>query len=631
MPFNSNFIRLTGILCSFISISSFTLEAQSLNESREIKEAYLKNTRSTDGNPGPGYWQNRAVYDINISVNPPSRVIKGSETISYANNSPDTLNTLAIKLILNEHKPGAARYGNAGLNYLTEGIVIDRFLVDGIERQWNNSNNTTLASVSLQKGVLPGGHINLQFDWHYEVSRQAGREGMIDSTTFYLGYFYPRIAVYDDYLGWDKVEFNGGQEFYNDFNQYSLKASVPANYVVWATGVLKNPEKVLRPAILKKLKLAATSDSTISIANKEELSQNKVTLQAERNIWHFEASNVSDVAIGLSNHYLWEASSAVVDNKTGRRAEMHAAYSDTASAFRSIVHDGSYALNWYSHNFPGVPYPYPKMTAFEGNADMEFPMLVNDSSIDGPEGRRVTDHEIAHSWFPFYMGINESRYAFMDEGWATTLELLIGRSFSDPKEVDNTFKKGRVSKWATNKLAVSEIPIITPSSELKDAYRHNAYGKPSLAYLALKDLLGDELFKKSLHAYMDRWNGKHPIPWDFFYTFNNVSGRSLNWFWNNWFFSRNYIDISIDTVHKNASGYVVAIDNIGGFAIPFDLYLEFEDGSKQIIHQTPQVWFANEKKASIAIKTYKKLRSLRIDGNLFLDSDLRNNSWTPDT
>ncbi|WP_152439749.1 M1 family metallopeptidase [Arcticibacter svalbardensis] len=628
MPFSSNFVKLTGLLCVFISICSFSLEAQSLNETRDIKDAYTKNTRSRDGQPGVKYWQNTATYAISISADPPSRLIKGTETISYTNNSPDTLNKLVIKLILNQHKPGAARYGGSGMDYQTDGIVIDRFSIDGTDGLWDNTNNTTLVDVLLKKSVLPGAHINLEFDWHYDVSKQAGREGMIDSTTFYLGYFYPRVAVYDDYLGWDKTEFTGGQEFYNDFNQYSLKVSVPANYVVWATGVLKNPEQVLQSAIIKKLKIAATADSTISIANKEELLQHKVTLQAERNIWHFEASNVSDIALGLSDHYLWDASSAVVDNKTGRRAEMQAAYSDTAKAFRSIVHDGSYALNWYSHNFPGLPYPYPKMTAFEGNADMEFPMLVNDSSIDGPEGRRVTDHEIAHSWFPFYMGVNESRYAFMDEGWATTLELLIGRSFSDPKAVDKTYRQGRVSHWATDKLAVSQIPIITPSSELKDGYRHNAYGKPSLAYLALKDLLGDDVFKKSLHVYMDRWNGKHPIPWDFFYTFNNVTGKSLNWFWNNWFFSSNYIDLSISSVQKNANGYAVSIANIGGFAIPFDVYLEFADGSNQVIHQTPQIWFANEKKAGLAIKTNKKLKSLRIDGNLFMDSDLRNNSWT---
>lgn len=306
---------------------------------------------------------------------------------------------------------------------------------------------------------------------------------------------------------------------------------------------------------------------------------------------------------------------------------MHAAYSDTASAYRKMVQDGRYALNWFSHQLPGVPYPYPKMSAFEGNADMEYPMMINDTSIEGPNGRRVTNHEIAHSWFPFYMGTNETRYAFMDEGWASTLELLIGRSYAERDVIDDLYKLKRVKPWIQSARPGGEVPIITPSNELKAAYRFNAYNKPSLAYMALIDLLGEDLFKKCLLEYMGRWNGKHPMPWDFFYTFNDVSGRSLNWFWNNWFFSTYYVDLSLRKVEKSDNGYAVYVRNTGGFAVPFDVVISYEDGTLERIHQSPAVWEQNEKEVVVHLGTDNLIRKITLDGDLFMDANINDNSW----
>jgi hypothetical protein len=604
------------------------LRSQTLNETRDVVEAYRRGTRSLSGKPGKKYWQNSAVYDISVTVLPPSRTISGSETITYRNNSPDTLKSIIIKLILNEHKAGKASFGRVDKDYLTTGIKIEKLLIDGKKTRWTrNMGEGTWQELPLAKPLLPGAKVKMEIDWNYPISRKAGREGMLDPTTFFLAYFYPRVAVYDDYAGWDKSEFNGGPEFYNDFNDYSLKISVPANYVVWATGVLKNPGEVLQEGVIDRLKLAAKSDSTISVASINDLKGQQVTKQNKLNTWHFEASNVPDVAAGLSDHYIWDASSVVVDSTTSRRAEMHAAYSDTASAYRKMVQDGRYALNWFSHQLPGVPYPYPKMSAFEGNADMEYPMMINDTSIEGPNGRRVTNHEIAHSWFPFYMGTNETRYAFMDEGWASTLELLIGRSYAERDVIDDLYKLKRVKPWIQSARPGGEVPIITPSNELKAAYRFNAYNKPSLAYMALIDLLGEDLFKKCLLEYMGRWNGKHPMPWDFFYTFNDVSGRSLNWFWNNWFFSTYYVDLSLRKVEKSDNGYAVYVRNTGGFAVPFDVVISYEDGTLERIHQSPAVWEQNEKEVVVHLGTDNLIRKITLDGDLFMDANINDNSW----
>ena len=613
--------------------SGISLQAQSLYMPRNIQDAYRKGSRSMDGKPGLRYWQNSGRYDIKVNAFPPDRVLRGSEQIVYYNQSPDTLRNIVIRLILNIHRPGANRVGTADSNYLTSGIHIDAYSENGLSKPWKMNNpSSTAQRVSLTKPLLPNDSLQLAFDWHYEISKESNREGMIDSTTYYLAYFYPRVSVYDDYNGWDMLPFTDQQEFYNDFNDYTLTVSVPRNYLVWSTGELQNPKEVLQGAFAEKLNLSMTSDSVFHIVTSQDLAGKNITALQPVNSWVWKAQHVSDMAVGLSDHYVWDASSVVVDESTRRRASIQAAFLDKAIDFHKSVEYAKYALAWYSNNWPGVPYPFPKMTAFQGFADMEYPMMVNDASTGGNLvfARLVQDHEIAHSYFPFYMGINESRYAFMDEGWATALELLIGRSELDASKADNMYKQFRVNDWINDRSSEEDLPIITPANVLNSAaYGNNAYGKPALGYLALRDMLGDELFKKSLHEYMSRWHGKHPIPWDFFHSMSDASGMNLNWFWNNWFFSNNYIDFAIQQVEKTKSGYRVLVQNIGGYVAPFDLVIRYEDSSQDIKHQTPALWRANQQLARIEVLTNKKILSLKIDGGIFMDADESNNSWKP--
>ncbi|TWR28964.1 M1 family metallopeptidase [Mucilaginibacter pallidiroseus] len=619
---------LTATLC-LAGLSH--LQAQSLYMPRDIAQAYAKGTRSADGKPGPKYWQNRARYDINITAALPGRTVKGTEQIVYVNNSPDTLKRLNLKLILNIHRPGAARDGATGPDYLTEGVKIDSFLVAGQSRPINPAAAVrTNQVVSLPKALMPHDSIKLNIAWHFDVSKQSGREGMIDSTTFYLAYFYPRVAVYDDYNGWDRIEFVDSKEFYNDFNDYKLSVTVPKNYIVWATGTLQNPTKVLQKEFAKRLQKSMTSDSTIHIATLDEVTGNKVTAQNDMNTWFWTANNISDMAVGISNHYIWDGGSVVVDKKTGRRSSMQAAYSEKGTDFKQSVQYGRNALGWFSNNWPGVPYPFPKMTAFQGFADMEYPMMVNDSQMGDPGfAQLVQDHEIAHTWFPFYMGINESRYAFMDEGWATTFEYLIGIAEKGKDKADAFYKQFRVAGWIGDKTTAEDLPVITPSDEQKAGYGNNAYGKPSLSYLALKDMLGDDLFKKALHGYMDRWHGKHPIPWDYFNSMTNISGRNLTWFFNNWFFTNGYNDLAIKEVVQGKDGQTIVISNVGGFAIPFDVILTYADGTTKTLHQTPAVWEADQKQTFVTFKANigNNLKSIKIDNGIFMDANPKDNTW----
>ncbi|WP_158500546.1 M1 family metallopeptidase [Spirosoma radiotolerans] len=597
---------------------------------RNIKKAYQKGTRSMDGKPGKNYWQNFARYSINITVNPPSRTIRGTEEITYINNSPDTLKTLVFKLILNSHKPGAVRQGPASADYMTSGIHIDKYTDGTSTRQFPDAGTLTAQRMQLTKAVVPHDSVKLTFDWHYDVSVESGREGALDSTTFFLAYFYPRVAVLDDYYGWDMTQFTEAQEFYNDFNDYTLTVNVPKDYIVWATGELQNANEVLQPVYAKRLNESMQTDSLVHVATMAELMAKNVTVQQPVNAWKWKASYVPDMALCISNHYVWDASSVVVDKKTNRRSSVQAAFLDTAKDFHQMVGFGRHALDWFSNNLPGIPYPYPKTTIVQGFADMEYPMMVNDATTqDLNFSRFVAEHEIAHTWFPFYMGINETRYGFMDEGWVTAFEYLISQADLGTKQATENFQQFRVAYWSKDPSAEEDLPIITPANVLSGAAMgNNEYGKAAIGYLALKELLGDELFRKSLHEFMNRWHGKHPTPWDMFYSFNSASGKNLNWFWNNWFFSNNYIDFAIQKVVPTAAQTAITIQNIGGYVAPVDVVITFADGTSETFHQTPAIWQANQKQATVKVPTKKKVRSVSLQGGIYMDADESNNSWT---
>ncbi|MCO5286166.1 MAG: M1 family metallopeptidase [Chitinophagaceae bacterium] len=611
--------------------------AQSLYRPRNVKVAFENGTRSMNGNPGPHYWQNLSNYDISLTVAPPDRTIKGSEEITYFNESPDTLKTITFRLLKNFFMPEAIHFISMDSSVLTSGVHIDKFAINGVVSSWQApSDHFTWQDVDLAHPLLPGDTIRFSIQWHFDISsvfngpdrtkRSAVlRSGMADSTTWSVAYFYPRIAVYDDVTAWDKLEFTGAQEFYNDFNNYILKINAPANYIVWATGTLQNPDEVLQPHYAQLLKKSMTSDEVIHIATPDNLKRKNITTQTKTNTWIWKANDVTDVALFISDHYNWDATSVIVDKNTGRRSSVQAAYNDASPGFHQLATIGQNALSQLSQNLPGTPYPYPKMTVVEGFSGMEYPMMANVGlNIAEEKIASETNHEIAHTYFPFYMGIDESRYGFMDEGWATF--------FTEVMETRMPVMKRQLASWTKlwlgNLTQRSQLPVASIAIQpLEIPYLSNAYVKPALAYLALKELLGDQLFKKCLQGYIARWHGKHPIPWDFFNVFNNISGKNLNWFWNSWFFSHGYDDLGIEKVVKTPTGYSVTIKNVGGFDIPFDLKINYADGSKENIHKSPVVWKDNPEHILVNVKTNRKISSLTIDNGIWMDASEKDNVW----
>jgi aminopeptidase N len=196
------------------------------------------------------------------------------------------------------------------------------------------------------------------------------------------------------------------------------------------------------------------------------------------------------------------------------------------------------------------------------------------------------------------------------------------------EKADQFFKAFRVQNWTNDPSQEQDMPLITTGGNLSGpGIGNNQYGKPALAYLALKELLGDVTFKKALHEFMNRWNGKHPIPWDFFNTFNDATGQNLNWFWNSWFFSHNYIDLSVKEVKTAANSTTVAIQNEGGMPVPFDVVVTYTDGTTERFHQAPSVWQKDGKSASVSIKTTKPVSNVKLDGAIFMDAAPKDNEW----
>jgi hypothetical protein len=615
-------------LLLLIGLGSYTLSAQELYMPRNIKAAYDKGTRSMNGNPGTNYWQNHGKYTMDIKVDAATKVVSGQEEILYSNNSNDTLKTLAIRFVNNLHKPTSPRGGAVSEDFLTTGLNISSFSVDGETYKVDAKNWGTVGNVRLKKPLNPKSKVSVKIGWDYPLSKESGREGQIDPNSFFVAYSYPRISVYDDYNGWDRIPHTDRAEFYNDFNDYVFSVTAPKDYVVYATGDFLNPDEVLQPEISARLKKSYDTDGVINIATADELKNGKVTVQKDWNTWKFKANHIPDVTFAMSNHYVWDGGSVVVDSKSGRRASAQAAYNPTTGKdFLNSVKYNINALAWFSNNWPGIPYPYAKSIAFQGFADMEYPMMVNDSNFGDPVfAQLVQDHEVAHTYFPFFMGINETRYAYMDEGWATTFEYLIGIAEHGKKAADDFYKKFRVNSYINDKSAEEDQPVISMSDQVSGAgYGNNSYGKASLSYLALKDMLGDDLFKKALHHYMNTWNGKHPIPWDYFNSMNTGSGQNLNWFFQNWFFTNHYLDLALSNPQISSGKVTFVIKNVGGFAIPFDILVTDTEGKTETIHKTPAVWKVNQKELTMTINTNRKIKSITLDNGIYVDATPNDN------
>lgn len=569
-----------------------------------IKSAYDRGTRSYEGKPGENYWQNSADYKIKISFNPYDKFIDGVETITYYNNSPDTLGELVVRLYQNFYRWNSARNFQISSESVTDGVELKRMMInnESINLDDNSSVNFTNTNLILKLSdkVKPNSSVNIAIDWKFTIPGGSPiRMGIYDSTSFLIAYWYPQIAVYDDIDGWDKIDFNGEQEMYNDFNNYDVEIETPDKFVVWSTGVLQNAKEIFNESAFNKFETAHTSDTVINIITIDDYSTGNNFLSGnEKNVWHFKADNVTDFAFGCSDHYLWDAVSLMPDQNSNRRVFISAAYNSNSKDFYGVAEIAKNALRYFSTDLPCVSFPYPSFTVFNGGGGMEFPMIINDGSSSTLSGTvYLTSHEAAHSYFPFYMGINEKKYAWMDEGMAVMLPIKFQSRVKNSDPVSTN-----ASSYAAFSGREMEMPLIIPSILLKgSSYRVASYQRPGIAYYYLQDFLGRDIFREALQEYMRRWNGKHPIPYDFFNSFNDYLDEDLSWYWNPWFFEFGFPDLAIKSYNQKNNSLEIEIEKKGNLPVPIKLTLLKDGESVKEIYNAADVWKSGSKTAKIKL------------------------------
>ncbi|XHR95623.1 M1 family metallopeptidase [Mucilaginibacter sp. UC70_90] len=602
------------------------LAQQSLPIAVNLQKTYTKATRTTTGAPGKNYWQNTADYKIKVNFDPKTRLLSGTVGIDYVNNSPDTLKRVQFKLYPNLYKKGSVRQMQVSAADLTDGVHIKSLSIDNKTpdsaktRRINGTNMTQRVSP-----IAPKQKVHFDISYAYTLNKGSHiRTGQVDTGAFFIAYFFPRVAVYDDIDGWNDYPYVGAQEFYNDFCHFSAEITIPGDYKVWATGDLKNAGDVYDSRIVKRIADAGTSDKVTDIITEDDIKAGNITKNNPTNTWKFEADSVTDFVFAASNHYLWKASSLVVDPKTGRRTRVDAVFNEKHKDYYAVVDYARKTVEVMSYKFPKWPYPYPHETVFDGLDQMEYPMMVNDNPLeDKADAIELTDHEIFHTMFPFYMGINETKYGWMDEGWATIGEWLVSPEI-DPSIVD-PYGVAAVEQSAGHEV---DVPVMTLTPMLTGpAGFTDSYPKPGLGYLYVKDLLGDELFTKALHYYIAQWHGKHPMPYDFFNCMNTGSGMNLNWFWKAWFFDNGVTDLAISKVTNAGQNYSAVITKVGSKPIPVNLTVYYTDGTTQLVHKSIAVWVAGNKTTTVNFAAKKAVKKLVLGTTYDPDSNKKDNVW----
>jgi hypothetical protein len=590
-----------------------------------IQKAYKKGTRSLHGIAGKNYWSNHSKYFINVKFNPYTKILEGSESIIYYNESPDTLTKLVFRLYQDFFKIGNSRDWQIAPQDIHNGIKIKKILINKIPQILHGKGSTiyrkgTNLFLKLNKPLLSEDSISIQFNWNVPITsvKSGQRMGQFDSTSFFIGYWYPQMAVYDDIDGWDIANYTGNQEFYNDFSDYFVEISVPKNFVVWATGLLQNTAEVLNPKYYKRYTKALATNKVVNIITVDDIAERKITKNKEWNIFKFTAKHVPDFAFSVSDHFLWDLVNLNISQKKKRNVLIGAAYSKDSDNFFEITEFSKRAIEYFSKEMPAVLFPYPSFTLFNGGSSMEFPMMTNEKNIPTWSVMSlVTSHEISHTYFPFLMGINERKYAWMDEGWATVLNLDFRKRevpYLDPVEgIMEMYLKVAGSEFDIPPMVLTTM-LGAGSRVSYDAYDNSSYYRPGVAYYLLEQMVGRKNFLKALKEYIKRWRGKHPIPNDFFFTFNNVLKEDLGWFWKPWFYNFAYADLKLSISNKDKNFLSIEILNKGKLPVPVYLTIHYTDGRKKIIKKPMRIWKGNDK-IKLNLKTTKDIQKIELGNN----------------
>ena len=581
--------------------------------------AVAAGTRTPDGRPGPGYWQNRADYRIEATLDPVEGRVTGRGTIRYENRSPDALDRLVVHLDQNVFAPGARRNRRTPI---TGGIELGPVRLDGapVESRHVGRGYTealTLLEVTPAAPIAPGTVATLDFEWTFIVPpAPTFRNGNLDFDVFAVAQWYPRMAVYDDVYGWDETPYLGDGEFYLEYGDFDVALTLPSGWLVGATGVLVNEDEVLTDAVLENLAAARSRPGeTVHVVPETLRGAGRATRAAEGApvTWRFRAENVRDFAFSTSANYLWDARVAAsgVESYAFYRPQVAEVWAEAAGFVDFTIRtmsDGVY------------PYPWPRATTTEGPVGgMEYPMMVFISGGRSPRSLAgVTIHEMAHQWFPMIVGSMEAKHAFMDEGFVSYFDeeaAAVLWDDDDPRWGDN----GGYLRVAGTE---SEVPILR-HTDLVSPYGARslaAYTKPAVMLGALREIVGRDVFEAAFRDYAQSWAFRHPQPWDFFHTVERHAGRDLDAFWVPAFAETATWNAAVEEIQSDATTSTAILRGTGRLVLPTPVRITLVGGDVVERVVSPEAWRAAGLRVELEVRGRIERVELDPDG-LYPDVD----------
>ncbi|WP_224999941.1 M1 family metallopeptidase [Cesiribacter sp. SM1] len=532
--------------------------------------------RTASGAPGHQYWQQRADYDIEVTLHDDTQRITGKETITYYNNSPDDLHYLWLQLDQNMRAISSDTYStetNSIEDKMTIGSLrsIIGYGFDGgfkIQKvtEANGSElpytiNKTMMRVDLAKPLKPGEKMSFNVEWWYNIndrgilSDRGGYEYFPEDGNYLytIAQWFPRMAVYSDFQGWQHKQFLGRGEFALPFGNYKVRITVPSDHIIAATGVLQNPEEVLTKEQQQLFAKARTSSKPVIIVSQKDAEKKEKTKAKDTKTWVYHADSVRDFAFGSSRKYIWDAMGVEVGGKTVMAMSY---YPKEANPLYEQYSTEAVAHTLRVYSKYTVPYPYPVAISVEASNGMEYPMICFNygrPAKDGTYSERikygmisVIIHEVGHNFFPMIVNSDERQWTWMDEGLNTFVQFLAEQEW----QRDYPSSRGPAHKIVPymNSAKDTQRPIMTNSEQVLQ-FGNNAYGKPATALNILREtVMGRELFDFAFKTYAQRWAFKHPTPEDFFRTMEDASGVDLDWYWKGWFYTTDHVDIALDDV-----------------------------------------------------------------------------------
>lgn len=594
-----------SVLFNLVFYSSF---AQSFGNQHLFDEfTYRQGNayRTASGKPGPEYWQNSADYVLEASLDEKNHLVEGKVTITYTNNSPEELDFIWLYLEQNRFTKDSRGtlttpyFGNRYSGDIEGGFHLQNVKIKtdaGTSDKYLISD--TRMQVFLDKPLkAKGGKAEISMNFKFEVPTKGmdrmGRLDVEEGTIYAIAQWYPRVAVFDDVVGWNTEPYLGAGEFYCEYGDFDVKITAPANHVVVASGKLQNPNEVLSAKQREQFEKASKSEKAIFIVTKEEASKAAKEKTSKTKTWHYKMQNTRDVAWASSKAFIWDA--ARINLPEGKFTLAQSVYpkeSAGKNAWSRSTEFTKASIEFYSNTY----YPYPYDNAINvacGVGGMEYPgVSFCDFSREGESLWSVTDHEFGHNWFPMIVGNNERRHAWLDEG----LNMFINHYSTV------AFNKGEYA-YSTNVdkprsligyLTYNQRESIHTSPEIANDRNlaYTAYYKPAAGLFMLREyILGPERFDYAFKSYIKAWAYKHPQPNDFFNHIENATGEVLDWFWKGWFYGNGNIDVGISSVKSNSEGYLISVENKGEIPMPMVLEITYKDDSKEIIKLPVEIWF----------------------------------------